>query len=206
MHKTKNLLAVSAAMLFAAPTVMAHECRLLGNGNENIDANFDKRYYICLGFLNEDPKAGQPGKGKPNNLDFLPVYFEDVNTPHLLNAAKGDKVDIQATVYWMNGRVFPTSPQDVPHIGYESPIALDETGKIKWKHTITDWVQRKSLGLPSYGDRNDFILPYRGMYAWVVEGTLQRQGAKPVYFIQKYTCQQPRDPSESTSFFDCARY
>lgn len=203
-----NKIRVAAALgsCLAAAAAQAHECRLVGNGNESADSNFDQRYYICLGFLHEESSEGQPGKGKPNNLDFLPVYFADVNTPIPLNVAKGDKVEIEATVYWLNGRVFPTSPQEVPGVGYESPIALTPAGKIRWKHTIAELVQRKSGGFPSFGEKNDFILPYRGMYAWVVQGTLQHQGAKPVYFVQKYTCQQPRNPSESTSFFDCARY
>lgn len=59
------------------------------------------------------------------------------------------------------------------------------------------------------------------MYAWVVSGTIQKMGERPVSFDTKWTCQQPRIPygpyvlsdiatntliGAPEGWFDCVRY
>lgn len=205
----------SLLLTLVAAAAQAHECRLLGNATESEAASWTHTYMTCVGFRYEDANAGQPGQGKANNLDFLPVYNVDYDRGRLLNVertrnnAYPDIVDIKATVYWLNGKVFPSGqPFNILGVGHESPIALNAKGNPRWKHTITEWKQGISEGMPTYGDVKDFVLPFKGMYAWVIEGKLRAGRRPPVYFVQKYTCQQPlwEDRTAEPSYFDCARW
>lgn len=200
-------------------TVQAHECRLLGNATEGDAANYVNKYQICLGFLYEDAATRQPGRGKPNNLDFIPFLNLDAGRNRFLrveetkNNPYPDVVDIKATVYWLNNKVFrvrerPPYNFNILGVGYSSPVGLNPRGNVRWKHTITQWRQGLSAGYPTYSDANDFVLPFKGMYMWVVEGTLRKGKHNPVYFLEKFTCQQPLwlDREADPSIFDCARY
>jgi len=200
--------------LFAA-AAHAHECRTLGHVADFLQPGI---YTVCLGFSGEDG-VENPGKGNPNNLDFFPLWQDPNADPDSfeffvpLDTRKGDKVDIKATLYYLNDVVWdPACDEDFncdldhPGVGYESPVALRKNGKIKFQHTITETVPVDAEDAVAYRGKKDVILPFEGMYAWVITGTIQKKGEKAVYFTQKYTCQSPRDPATDEGWFNCAIY
>ncbi|MFO1418678.1 MAG: hypothetical protein U1E83_08405 [Methylotetracoccus sp.] len=114
-------LAALAALGLAPFAANAHECRALGLASavghydrdhpENSTPVPDQ-YWLCVGFSQENPSIGQPGVDKPNNLDFFPFWVGGKNFNSQINSldtAKGDKVDITATLYWLNDYVFDVS-------------------------------------------------------------------------------------------------
>ena len=46
----------------------------------------------------------------------------------------------------------------------------------------------------SYRVPADFITPYAGLYSWIIEGTIQKQGHPPATFYTDWTSLQPRIP------------
>jgi hypothetical protein len=122
MLKHTLQLGALGALCLLPYAAQAHECRALGlaNAQGSYDAKHPEnskpvpdQYWICPGFSGEDPAHGIPGAGKPNNLDFFPFYIpgKDFNKLSSLDTAKGDKVDITATLYYLNDYVF-----DVPYM------------------------------------------------------------------------------------------
>lgn len=200
-----------AAALFAA-SAEAHECRMLGQAND-FTPPAPGNYFICAGFAIEDESLGQPGEGKPNNLDFFPLFVTGPNEEDFipLDRRQGDIVYVKATLHYLNGNYYeipvdqnfnvtpPAFLFTTDGVGYESPIA-----------TCSPWYpgckafEKKLLflvpvdvpeeGAVSYRAPNNFILPYSGMYAWVISGTLKKQGQKPVEFKMKWVSAAPRIP------------
>ncbi|MFO1418675.1 MAG: hypothetical protein U1E83_08390 [Methylotetracoccus sp.] len=111
-------LAALAALALAPLAANAHECRALGLAMAwgTYDATHPEnstpapdQYWLCVGFSGENPAQGLPGAGKPNNLDFFPFWLGGKDTNHEirpLNTDNGDKVDIKATLVYLNDFVF----------------------------------------------------------------------------------------------------
>ncbi len=127
-------------------------------------------------------------------------------------------MNIKATLYYLNNVVFtlpdPWTAADlvVPGVNFKSPIAVKK-GRGKdgkpvplFERVIEKFVPVDDVGYVTYRDKNDFILPFKGMYSWVIEGYIRKKGHDGVFFSTKFTCQQPRDPSGNELLFDCARY
>jgi hypothetical protein len=130
-----------------------------------------------------------------------------------LDTRQGDKVKIRATLYYLNDVVWDLACDenfncdlDHPGVGYESPVALDDKGKILFKHTYCEFTPVEAEGAISYRGREDIIMPFNGMYAWVITGTIQKKGKEPIYFNTKWTCQSPRDLATDEGFFDCINF
>lgn len=203
---------VLAAALFTTSS-QAHECRILGQSNNFTPPPYPGSYYVCVGFSIEDASLGQPGEGKKNNLDLFPLFVTGPDEADYipLDTRKGDKVDIKATLYYLNDKYFeiPTDADfnvtvplfffKTPGVGYESPIATCspwQSGCKEFKKALTNLVP---VDVPeedavSYRAPNNFVLPYSGMYAWVITGTLQKKGQKPVEINAKWVSGAPRVP------------
>lgn len=229
LWRTLSLLAL-LSLGFAA---QAHECRPLGPWYRTPPVT--PSYGICTGFAREDAEKGLPGAGKRNNLDFFPAWIYSDNNVSWLDTSKGDTVDITATLSYLNDTVYEVPFDEegniaVPFffqfqtvgVGYDSPVALDKTGKPLFQRTFTEFVEvpLPDEGLITYRIPKDFILPYRGMYSWVISGTLHKKGHPAVHFDTKFTCQQPQVPygpwdasniretqvPAPEGWFDCVRY
>ncbi|MFO1418680.1 MAG: hypothetical protein U1E83_08415 [Methylotetracoccus sp.] len=220
----------------------AHECRELGQVNliGTKKQPVKPSYWICLGFAYENAALAQPGAGAPNNLDFYPYwvnrYVSGDSDVVSIDTRAGDKVDITATVTYLNGSVYDV-PVDadfnlldpffffkVPNVGFESTMGVFNTGVKKFEKTIRTFAE--PIPIAQAGDHltyrapKDFVLPYRGMYQWNVKGTIQRRGQPSAVFDTKWTCQQPRvgyGPFDAADvdgtlagapegWFDCVRY
>lgn len=200
---------VFASTLFA-PGVQAHECRILGQVND-FSSNLPGRYGLCVGFSVEDSSLGQPGEGKKNNLDFFPLFVTGPESEDILplDTSEGDKVDINATLYYLNDKWFEIPLDDnfnitepcffftTQGVGYESPIARcfpPKHGCKEFKKEIRHFVPVDAEDAVSYRAFQDFILPYSGNYAWIITGSIQKQGQPPVTFKTKWVSAQPRVP------------
>ncbi|HEY8006094.1 MAG TPA: hypothetical protein VIE66_04660 [Methylocella sp.] len=144
--RTVSLLGIQGAALFTTSS-QAHECRALGQVNAEGSLGdpsatppvpphaVDDAYWVCIGFSEEEPP--QPGEGLPNNLDFFPLFApgNDFNNVSSVDTTKGDKVDITATLYYLNDKYY-VIPYDADFnitfpffffkssgVGYESPIS-----------------------------------------------------------------------------------
>lgn len=238
MLRTGALLAAAVLSL----TAQGHECRELGQPNQfgtetkgcdPFSPCGHESYWICTGFAYEDPSLAQPGAGNPNNLDFYPLFLSKEGNQFPLDPKQGDKVDVTATLYYLNNRVYDV-PIDkdfnvtVPFfflgtqgVGYESPIGTYNTGAKKFQTRITKFVQvPMDQYATAFRAAKDFVLPYQGMYQWIIRGTMQRRGQAAVTFDTKWTCEQPRlpygaaDPNDIENtlmdapegWFDCVRY
>ncbi|MFO1418682.1 MAG: hypothetical protein U1E83_08425 [Methylotetracoccus sp.] len=240
MFKTMLRTGVLLAAAVLSLTAQGHECRELGQPNQygtetkgcTIAPCGKTSYFICVGFAYEDPALAQPGAGNPNNLDFFPVWIDKKGKDTALDTSKGDKVEATATLYYLNSKVYDIPVDEnfqvtVPYfffttkgVGYESPIGVYNTGARKFSKTLGKLSPVPSESKLSYRAAHDFVLPYTGMYQWVLKGTLQKRGELPVDFETKWTCQQPRipygpyDPNDIENtlrdapegWFDCARY
>ncbi|MFO1418676.1 MAG: hypothetical protein U1E83_08395 [Methylotetracoccus sp.] len=121
MFKNIFKLAMLSVLGLAPFAANAHECRSLGlasawgipGDKTTPPLPVPDQYYLCVGFSGEDPAHGIPGAGKPNNLDFYPIYLPGADgfKYSSLDTAKGDKVDITATLYWLSDYVF-----DIPFV------------------------------------------------------------------------------------------
>lgn len=236
---SKNSTAVSKlgvcfGLTLLAAGAQAHECRALGQASAwgTPDNPVADAYWLCVGFSKEDESMGLPGEGKPNNLDFFPFYVPGDNSDNFssLDTSQGDKVDIEATLKYLNDTYFPVPHDEDFHVtepwffftqngvGYESPIVKGNP-KFKKKIEENDLVKIDSEGSWAYRNKEDFILPFAGTYQWIVKGTVQKKGKPAVKFETKWTCNQPRipyGPSDLGNFdgsvvqapegwFDCAR-
>ena len=115
--RTVSLLGILGAALFTTSS-QAHECRALGQVNAEGSPGdpsatppvpphaVDDAYWVCIGFSEEEPP--QPGEGLPNNLDFFPLFApgNDFNNVSSVDTTKGDKVDITATLYYLNDKYY----------------------------------------------------------------------------------------------------
>lgn len=202
-----SLLLLASALLGGAN---AHECRNLWQPTVTTPPA-PGAYFICVGFSHEDPDAGYPGEGKTNNIDFFPLWVfgpgdSDFNS---LDTAKGDIVEVKATVYYLNSTYnaiaegadlspgyFFTTPN-----GFEAPIPIcegydNQRGKrcksYKMEFQTTNKVFSEDWW--SYRAPIDFLTPYPGTYAFVLDGKLQRKGQQPIEFHSKWVSETPRIP------------
>ncbi|HET6377027.1 MAG TPA: hypothetical protein VFG05_01760 [Methylocella sp.] len=202
---------VLASALLAA-SAEAHECRILGQAND-FTPPAPGSYFICTGFAIEDESLGQPGEGKKNNLDFFPLFVTGPNEEDFipLDRRQGDIVDVKAKLEYLNGTYYEI-PVDQNYnvtpstfflttdgVGYESPIATCSPwypGCKSFEKVLNYLVpvDVPEEGAVSYRAPYDFVLPYPGMYAWVISGKLKKQGQKAVEFKTKWVSASPRLP------------
>ena len=196
-----------ASTLFAA-SVQAHECRILGQVSD-FSPNPPARYDICVGFAIEDSSLGQPGEGKLNNLDFFPLLVKGPNAEDFLplDTRTGDKVDIKATLIYLNDKYYEVPVDEnfnitVPWfffttqgVGYKSPIGSCSRRECKvFKKEINHFKPVDAEDAVSYRAFQDFFLPFSGNYAWIITGTIKKTGYAPVTFKTKWVSRQPRVP------------
>lgn len=212
IQRLLSLTAAAYGALLFAGSAQAHECRALGQA-QNEELYLKPQYWLCVGFAVED--GDRPRAGTRNNLDFIPIFVP--GNPHApqatrhqlpdepLDTRRGDRVDFKATLVHLKGDFYEIEhdadfkPLDdwglLKHtgVGYSSPLAntryartfnwfrpveLDEDGEISITYRVPF----------------DFITPYAGLYAWIVEGTIQRKGREAVRFTEKFVSAQPRIP------------
>ncbi|MCI0599260.1 MAG: hypothetical protein L0Y50_07240 [Beijerinckiaceae bacterium] len=195
--RTAGLFGAGLASALFAASGQAHECRALGQSNNGEIG----QYWLCVGFAIED--GDRPRAGTKNNLDFFPLWVDGPNFEVIepLDTRTGDKVDIKARLLYVSTNFYEI-PHDenfkvtvpwfffrVPGIGYEMPLTVP-----KFDRLFTTFVPVDAEDSVSYRAPSDFITPYAGLYSWVVQGTIQRQGHQPVTFYTKWTSLQPRVP------------
>lgn len=202
------------AALFGSGAAKAHECHALGQAR-----NEEKpQYWLCVGFAVED--GIRPKARTRNNIDLIPIWVP--GNPHAnqsggvtsqhqlpdeyLDTRTGDRVNVRATLVHMKGDYY-----DIPHdeethqlldpffffkqagIGYSSPLANTRYVRtFNW--FVPNDVEDHGETAIFYRVPGDFVTPFPGIYAWIVEGTIQRRGQPAVTFTEKFVSSNPRIP------------
>ncbi|MFO1417367.1 MAG: hypothetical protein U1E83_01720 [Methylotetracoccus sp.] len=103
-----------------------------------------------------------------------------------------DKPPEDPTKYWGNWLV--VNPPKRAHVGWDSPAEM-KGGKLKFEKVFAPVDFEEPEPTPDgvvWRLKKDFMLPYKGMYAWVVDGVIKKKGKPPITISTKFTCGIPR--------------
>ncbi|MCX7899996.1 MAG: hypothetical protein N2444_07940, partial [Methylocystis sp.] len=119
---------------------------------------------------------------------------------------RGDQVDVRVKLVHLKGNHYDIPHDETTHlllddwfflkqrgVGYSTPLATTRYVKpLLWLRPVN--IDEGGQTYVSYRSPWDFVTPFPGLYAWLIEGTLRRRGRDPVTFTEKFVSAQPRIP------------